>query len=337
MCEASVIIVNWNGAHHLPGCLESLMNQTYRDFEVVVVDNGSMDNSVAYVKEHFPQVKLVCLDTNRGFTGGNWAGYEIAKGSFIALLNNDARAEPGWLGSLVSIMHSNPEVGICASRIIMDGSNMIDSAGDRFTTAFTGTKIGYRQPANLFDMPHAVQGGCAAAILYRRCMLDEIGFLDDDFFFNHEDTDLNLRAWLAGWKCSYVPDAIVYHKVSASIGHLSAKTIYYFSRNNEWVWLKNVPFSIMIILLPQRLIYELFSLLFYGFLSGHLLSFIKGKLDALKRITLILNKRKKIMPQIKLSHRKIVKELMPISRYLIDRALRQNERKNARTSGVGPS
>lgn len=318
MCDVSVIIVNWNGAHHLSSCLESLMNQTCQDFEVIVVDNGSTDNSVAYVKGHFPLVKLVCLDTNRGFTGGNCAGYQVAKGAFIALLNNDTRVEKEWLGNMLAAMKSDTTVGICACRIIIDGTDMIDSVGDIFTTAFTGTKVGYLQPSQKFNHSHQVHGGCAAAILYRRSMLDRIGFLDDDFFFNHEDTDLNLRAWLCGWKCVYVPNAIVHHKVSATVGALSDMGVYFFSRNNEWVWLKNVPVRLMIRYLPQRIIYELSSALFFCG-NGKWRSYFKGKLAAIKSVRRMLKKRKEIQ-QIKIiSYDQIKRELLPISVYLRSR------------------
>lgn len=319
MCDVSVIIVNWNGQQYLKNCLESVLAQKFTEFEVIVVDNGSSDDSVNFIRENYQTVRVVCLDENRGFTGGNCAGFEVAEGQFIALLNNDTCVESDWLGSLVNAMREQPAVGICASKIIIDGTNLIDSAGDLFTTAFTGTKVGHKQSANLFNKPRNLHGGCAAAILYRRSMLDIIGFLDDDFFFNHEDTDLNMRAWLAGWKCIYVPEAIVHHKVSASVGHLSAKTVYFFSRNSEWVWLKNVPWPLIIQLLPQRLMYEIFSFLYYGVASGHLIAFIKGKFDAAKKIGCMLRKRKNVQQNIRLSRNEMLVGLIPINRYLWER------------------
>jgi GT2 family glycosyltransferase len=324
MCEASVIIVNWNGRQYLQSCLDAVMSQSFVDFEVILVDNGSTDDSVQFVRAHYGEVRIVQLAENLGFTGGNHAGLDVASGQFIALLNNDTRVEPGWLGSLINGMKSHADVGICASRIIIDGTDRIDSIGDRFTTAFTGTKIGHQKSAHIFDTAQPVQGGCAAAILYRRSMLNQIGFFDDEFFFNHEDTDLNLRAWLSGWKCIYVPDAVVHHKVSASVGELSATTVYYFSRNNEWVWIKNVPLGLMIRYFPQRVLYELASLFFYGFRSQMLRPFLKGKIDALWKIPAMLAKRRAIQRSKIITSQEISNNLMPLTDYLYERLTPHN-------------
>jgi hypothetical protein len=319
MCLVSVIIVNWNGRHFLQECLDSVLTQGFADFEVIVVDNGSSDGSSEFIRNNYHSVKLVCLAENRGFTGGNLAGYDVALGQYIALLNNDTQVDGAWLKSLVGIMQTQPDVGICASRIIIDGTNLIDSAGDMMTTAFSGTKVGHRQPASLYEESRTVHGGCAAAILYRKCMLDQIGFLDDDFFFNHEDTDLNMRAWLAGWKCEYVPEAVVYHKVSGSIGHLSAGTVYYFSRNSLWVLIKNIPLPVMFLCLPQRILYEAASFVYYCLMHGQWRSYVRGKYDAIKGIPKMWRKRKQYSVNRKLKNREILRSLLPITRYIFER------------------
>jgi len=315
MCTVSVIIVNWNGKRFLRECLDAVLGQNFPDFEVILVDNGSSDGSADLVGASYPQVNLVRLPENRGFTGGNLAGFAAARGRFIALLNNDTRPEMGWLRALVAGM-SDPGIGICASKLIIDGSDRIDSVGDLFTNAFTGTKLGTLRPSREFLAPLPVHGACAAAALYRRDMLDDIGFLDDDFFFNHEDTDLNLRAWLAGWRCVFLPQAVVHHKVSASIGELSAATVYYFSRNNEWVWLKNVPLALMIRYLPQRMLYQVTSLAFYGIKSRRLLPFLKGKFDALRLLPVMLRKRRSVQRKVRLSSAEIADGLIPMLSYL---------------------
>jgi GT2 family glycosyltransferase len=316
MLEVTIIIVNWNGKHMLADCLDAVIAQDCPDFEVVLVDNGSTDGSAQFVQSNYPSVKLVQLQENRGFTGGNLAGFNCAAGDFVALLNNDTRPDKGWLRALSAGMHADSRIGICASKIIIDGTNKIDSVGDLFTTAFTGTKLGSLRDCEEFNTSIFVHGACAAAALYRRTMLDQIGFLDDDFYFNHEDTDLNLRAWLAGWKCLFVPEAIVHHKVSASVGELSDKTVYYFSRNNVWVWVKNIPLGILLCHLPQRLTYEFSAFVFFCILKKKWKPFLRGKIDAFKHLPQMLEKRKEVQKHITLSNHEIHHNLMPIIEYL---------------------
>ncbi len=292
------------------------MRQTYSQYEIILVDNASYDESVSFVREHYPQTKIVVLQENTGFTGGNIEGLKIASGDLIVLLNNDAVLEERWLEVMVEAVYSDPAVGFCSSKIIIAGTNRIDSAGDTFTTAFTGTKMGENEPEGCFVARRLVPGACAAAVIYKREMLDRIGFLDSDIFFNHEDTDINLRAWLAGWKCLFVPEAVAYHKVSASIGEFSDQAVYFFSRNNVWVLIKNVPLGILLRHLPQRLLYELSSFAFFCLVKRKWKPFIKGKLDALKEFPLMLKKRKDVQKLVKLSNEEIVSSLMPITEYL---------------------
>ena len=150
-------------------------------------------------------------------------------------------------------------------------------------------------------------------------MLDEIGFLDGDFFLNHEDTDLNLRAWFAGWKCLFVPEAVAFHKVSRSIGNLSDTSVYYFSRNVEWVWIKNVPLSLMFRFLPQRIVYGVSSFVYYCLMKGKWRSFLKGKLDAVAGLPVMIRKRRVLQRLVRLSSGEIRAGLVPLSRYLKDR------------------
>lgn len=315
----SIIIVNWNGRHLLQRCLESVFSQTFQDFEVILVDNSSVDDSLEYVASVFPQVRLFPLNENTGFTGGNNEGLLHAEGLFIVLLNNDAYLERNWLECMVSAMVSDSRLGSCASKILIDDTDMLDSAGDLFTTAFTGTKLGELQKESNFTERRPIAGPCAAAAIYRRTMIEQIGFFDDDFFLNHEDTDLNMRAWLAGWRCQFVPDAVAYHKVSSSIGNLSDTSVYYFSRNSLWVWAKNIPFPLMLRFLPQRIFYEMTSFIIFCIIHGKWLPFMRGKWDTLKGMPSILRKRKQQHNLIKLTNKEIANELIPITKYLFQR------------------
>ncbi len=293
------------------------MRQTYANYEIILVDNASHDGSVYFVQTNYTQIRLIPLCENTGFTGGNLAGFKEATGEYIVLLNNDAVLIDCWLEEMVATLLSDTKVGFCSSKIIISGSNKVDSVGDTFTTAFTGTKTGEYESESKFVLKRFVQGACAAAVIYKREMLDHIGFLDEDFFFNHEDTDLNLRAWLSGWMCIFVPTAVVYHKVSASVGELSDTGVYYFSRNNVWVWIKNTPPEFLIRYLPQRIIYELSSFAFFCIKKGKWGPFLRGKIDAIRKIPVMLKKRKKVQALVRLSPSEIKSGLMPISSYLL--------------------
>lgn len=251
MPKVSVIVLNYNGKGITTVCLKALAAQSFQDFEALIVDNGSSDDSVYEIKSYLhenaiaPVVRLICLDKNLGFTGGNLEGYRYAQGEYIALLNNDARPDRKWLEEIVKAMEGHAEVGICASKMIANGTDVIDSAGDGYATSLKGFKRGEGENTKKFTRFGYIFGACAGAALYRKSMIEEIGFLDDDFFLVHEDTDINCRAQLAGWKVLYVPSAIVYHQVSSTIGSMSDLAVYYSLRNSEFVRLKNVPFGVL--------------------------------------------------------------------------------------------
>ena len=245
----SVIIVNWNGLSHLPDCLGSLSKQTFRDFEVILVDNGSSDESVTYVKQHYPWVKLVILNENKGFSVGNNHGLLHAVGDYIVTLNNDTRAETDWLEILVKTADMHIDAGMVGCRICsFDDPDMIDSIGMGICRdGMSRGRFRNRRWSSL-EM-HEVEeilfpSACAA--LYRRAMIDEIGFFDDDFFAYAEDSDLGLRGRLAGWKAVLATRAVVYHKYSKSSGSFSSLKVYLVERNHYWVALKNFSPGLMI-------------------------------------------------------------------------------------------
>jgi GT2 family glycosyltransferase len=178
--KLSIIVVNWNGERFLKGCLGALSGQSYGNREIILVDNGSSDNSVRFVRENFPEVKVIALGENTGFTGGTAAGLEVAQGTYIALVNNDARPDEGWLENLIQPMLRDPTIGICTSKLIFENPRILNSVGDGLTTAELGFNRGLGHDTAAFDAPAPVFGACGAAVLYRRRMLDEIDFLDED-------------------------------------------------------------------------------------------------------------------------------------------------------------
>lgn len=241
----SVIIPHWNGREHLDVCLGALRGQRYRDFEVLLVDNGSADGSPEYVRANYPEVRLIALDQNRGFTGACLAGWAQARGEIIALLNNDTEADPGWLTAVVDVFARRPDVGIVASKLLLfDQRDCLHAAGDFYrVNGEPGNRGVWQQDVGQYDREEEVFSACGAAAAYRRVMLEQIGFLDPDFFFSCEDVDLGWRAQLAGWRVRYAPSAVVYHKLKATGGSVTGS--YYDGRNFLYLIWKNYPTSLL--------------------------------------------------------------------------------------------
>jgi len=245
----SVIIVNWNGRHLLDDCLGSLRAQRFLNFEIILVDNGSQDGSVEFVRERYPQVKLVQLTKNRGFAGGNNAGISIAAGKYIALLNNDTKTDPEWLGQLIAVAETTPSAGMWASKILSyDDPVIIDNTGLMiYRDGLARGRGRLETDKGQYDEQGEVllPSGCAA--LYRKAVLDEIGLFDEDFFAYADDVDLGLRFRLAGWGCVYVPTAKVYHKYSSSSSAYSPLKAFLVERNRIWVLLKYYPAELILV------------------------------------------------------------------------------------------
>lgn len=237
----SIVIPNWNGAHHLPVCLDSLRRQHYAPLEILVVDNASTDHSRELLARDYPTVRLIALPHNQGFTGACNAGIQAARGDIIALLNNDTEVGAGWVAALVDAFARHPEAGLVASKILLfDQRDRFHTAGDLFRVDGRLINRGvWEKDEGQYDQETYVFSACGGAAAYRRSMLDEIGLLDDDFFFSCEDMDLAWRAQLAGYRCVYTPAAIVYHRLSATGGGVTAS--YHDGRNLIWLLVKNYP------------------------------------------------------------------------------------------------
>ena len=295
----SVVIPNWNGWQHLQECLTALRRQIYQDFEVIVVDNGSSDDSVAEVRAQFPEVRLVCLTDNQGFAAGCNAGIAAAHGEFVALLNNDTRVDPGWLAALYRATQEskNSDYNMWASRVVLaDRPELLDSAGDGLTIAGAPFKRGHLQLAEAYATAQEVFGPSGSAAVYRKRLLERLGGFDADFFLIHEDVDLAWRARLLGARCWYVADALVQHKVNASLGYLSWTYVYYGQRNLEYVFVKNMPFAVLLRSLPAHI---LFNLLAWGHFvwHGHGLHFLQAKIAAVRSLPSLWQKRREIQKQ----------------------------------------
>jgi GT2 family glycosyltransferase len=292
----SVIVLNYNGLEHLHDCFISLDKQSFTDFETIFVDNGSTDESINYVRTSWNKARILALDKNYGFGEGNNRGIEIARGKYIALLNNDTRVDPLWLEELVRALDENPDVGMCASKIVFaDEPNRVDSAGDElFIHGAIFTYRDYHAAHKAIEKQRRCFSACAGAALYRKTMLEDIGLFDPLYspaYF--EDVDLGFRAQLMGYQCMYVPTAVVLHKVSATARKNKNQYLYLVQRNVEYLILKNMPLALYFRYLPFRIAVFLCIAIKY-LLRGMALPFIKAKIDFLRNIPQILASRKKV-------------------------------------------
>lgn len=237
----SIVIPNWNGGHFMPTCLQALQAQTYPDLEVIVVDNASTDGSQDLLRNDYPDVTLIALPENRGFTGACNAGMEAANGEFICLLNNDTEVHPEWAAQAIAAFSEDERVGSVASKMLLfDQRDRIHTAGDLFTVNGRAVNRGvWENDEGQYDRIEDVFSACGGSSIYRKTMLDDVGLLDDDFFFSGEDVDLGWRAQLRGWRCLYTPHAIVYHHLSATGGGVTSS--YYDGRNLIFILAKDVP------------------------------------------------------------------------------------------------
>lgn len=263
MPTVSIVIVNYNGESLLEDCLGSLSRQSFRDFEVVFVDNGSKDASVPRARELMPDARIIELKENTGFARGNNVGIAEAAGKFVVLLNNDTEADPRFLEELVAAAEANPEAGMVAPKILnFFDRALIDSVGGLLVCAdgiAQGRGRGERDQGQYDRLTEAlIPSACAA--LYRKQMLDEVGLFHEPFFAYCEDTDLGLRGVWAGWRTAAAPKAVVFHKYSASSSAYSPFKLRLVERNHYLLTLRNFP-------APMLAAVPLWSLYRYGLMA----------------------------------------------------------------------
>jgi GT2 family glycosyltransferase len=289
--KVSVIVLTWNGLKFLPECLGSLAAQSFRDFETLLVDNGSSDGTREWVGEHHPLVKLVCLPENLGFAEGNNRGLAAASGEFIVLLNNDTRVEPSFLAELVAAAEASPEAGMVAAKMLnYFEPGRIDAVALKIGSNGLGYNIGVGESdAGQYDAA-APFGPCGGAALYRRAMIDEVGFFDPDFFAYYEDFDLAWRGRLAGWGCVCAPRAVVYHVHSATSGEWSAFKLYQTQRNKWYVIVKNWPAALLFRYLPALVLADLASFAL-ALVKGRGWAALRARFAAIAALPSLLRKR----------------------------------------------
>ena len=290
----TVIVVNWNGERFLSRCLAALRQQSFHRFSTILVDNGSTDGSIALVEKEFPEVRIVALSKNIGFSAANNVVLKHVKTEFVALINNDAIAHENWLENLTQALQSHPQAGFAASKMVFSTDpHRIDRAGDAYTLAGAGALRGRGTPSHHYNQKEWVFGACAGAALYCMHMLDDIGVFDEDFFLLYEDVDLSFRAQLMGYRCLYVPGAVVYHLGTQSIGYDSARSVYYGHRNLEWTYWQNMPSQLILRTIGPHLLYTLFAFFYFCFI-GQGRAYISAKLDAARGLGRCIRKRRQV-------------------------------------------
>jgi GT2 family glycosyltransferase len=244
--KVSIIIINWNGRHLLKDCLEALQTQTFEDFEIIVVDNGSEDGSVPWLRENYEdQIRLFPLSQNTGFSKGNNIGIRASRGELVALINNDVVVAPDWLAVLVECIERHPQAGMVGCKVLnYYRRDEIDNLGHLLypdgLARGRGRLESYGNWAG-HDQVEEILFPSACAALYRKDMLLKAGLFDETFFAYCDDSDLSLRGRLLGYKALYCPQAVAYHKYSQTGGAYSATKAFLVERNRIWLLLKLFP------------------------------------------------------------------------------------------------
>jgi len=251
---ASIIIPTWNGAQHLPACLDALRAQrggaarggegAPSGHEVIVVDNGSTDDT-AEVLARYPEARALVLPRNLGFARAVNAGIRAARGDVLVLLNNDTEAEPGWLAALLAALDGDPTIGAATSKVrLFDRRDRLHTTGDVVAaTGMAGNRGVWEVDRGQHDTARDVFGASAAAAAYKRALFEDIGLFEAAFVSYYEDVDLAVRARLAGWRTVYAPEAVVYHKLSASGAGPYAS--YFVARNRVWTIARCWPAALL--------------------------------------------------------------------------------------------
>jgi len=306
-----VIIVNFNGKDFISRCLESLQSQVFLNFKTVVVDNCSDDRSVDGLEERFPGVEVMRLEENVGFAAAN--NYAIKKAEdfrWVALLNPDAIAEPDWLANLHIAAEKKPQYNFFGSKLIKESSSgQLDGTGDIYHLCGLAWRRDHGATENQISrLAEEIFSPCAAAAMYRRDIVLEVGGFDERFFCYFEDIDLAFRLRLLGHRCLYVPNAKVGHFGSAIAGRGSDFAVYHGHRNMVWAYLKNMPSELLWRGLPQHILVNLASLIWFS-LHGQAGPIFRAKMDALLGLRQTIKQRKSIQKNTKVTSKNLKKVL----------------------------
>lgn len=299
--EVTVVIVNYNGGDYLRGCLASLATQTFQNFETIIVDNASSDNSLDRIVEKPLRLAILKQTKNLGFAGGNNVGAKAGKGKWLALLNPDAEAAPDWLEAMMRALVQRPTHRMLASlQISLHDAAKLDGAGDCYLACGYAWRGGFGHPASSAPPAGECFAPCGAAALYPRDVFLESGGFDERYFCYHEDVDLAFRLRLQGERCQFVPEARVRHAGSAISGRASAFSVFHGVRNGVWTYVKNMPGGLLLLTSPVWFVGSL-MLLGRGALRGVFVPTWRGFVAAFAGLGPALAARKELRARRRVS------------------------------------
>lgn len=304
--RVAIIIPNWNTQKWLTGCLDGLKAQSFQDFQVLVVDNGSTDDSVNFLQTNYPNIEIFSFEENKGFSPAVNAGIRHTESEYVVLLNVDTVPQPDWLKNLVEVIETSPsDVGGVASKMLsLDDPHIIDDAGNAFSWYGSACKRGLRESAEHYTEIEEVFSISGGASLFRRSFLEDVGFFDENFVSYLEDVDLGLRGKLYGYRFMYAPGATIFHQWSgAKIPR--PYYVYLCTRNRLALLTKNIPWQLLIkhfftLLYGQLYFFIVYKKPFYS---------LKGIWVFLKQLPQILKQRSFIQKQKKISNQALDKML----------------------------
>jgi len=303
-----VIIPSWNAAHDLPKAIDSILAQTYKNFKLIIVDNGSTDDSRKVIEKYKKQdarISAIYRDKNYGYTGGVNPGFEQAiaeHADYAAPFNNDAVADKNWLKHLADFLDTHADYGIAACNLLHIDGNTYDSSGDQYSVWGLPYPRDRDLPVRNNDQPGDIFGASGGASLYRVSMLKQIGLFDQDFFAYYEDIDLSFRAQLAGWKVRYVPASKVFHEQGATSKRMAnGFTTYQYMKNLPWIIAKDVPLRYWWRVIPRFIVAYNLSFLNAALKNGKGGPAIKGVAKALVLLPKKLLQRRSIYKDRKVS------------------------------------
>lgn len=308
--SVAVVIVNWNSGAFLDRCLRALESQHYSPQKVIIVDNASSDDSLKAADKTSLNLSIIQLADNAGFAkANNIAVAECTAVDWIATLNADAFPEPDWLAELMQTSEQNPEYVFFASCMLKDGNvELYDGAGDDYFISGLAKRRHYLKPFVAHEnVKREVFAPCAAAALYNRKAWEVVQGFDEDFFCFFEDVDLGFRLRLKGYKCLYVPQAVVRHVGGGLTSKISGTVVMYGHRNLVWTFFKNMPLPLMILTLPFHFIINVISIAYF-MTQPQRMSLLSGKWQAVKGLPRFLAKRKQVQKN-RISSRKLLQSM----------------------------